>query len=364
MLKVSNHTGFNAGGGFIGPPAKYVAIGWGSFGAETSPHMRVYNWSNATGFGTVFANPAVLPNRYGPVNFNRAGNVLAMGTTGAQGSPGQFYVWPWSAAGFGTRFALPASRPTADFDSPGAMSFAPGDLYLSWSANETTHHAYPWNNTTGFGVRYAQPSGGYAGASGRPGSWHPTNLALVVASNSSPLIQAWPWLPGFGTRYANPVTAVGGSVPGSTEFDPTGVDILISSNASPWLSSYKWTNASGFGTKYAAPSPALTSQPSFRFSPDGRYIAITNAISPYIRVMRYTAGVGFGAIVSSPSVLPSGTFAGTPMWTPDQKVIMCGSNATPWLHAWQWSEAGFGTKYSNPATLPPRAVNSIAFSSL
>ena len=44
-----------------------------------------------------------------------------------------------------------------------------------------------------------------------------------------------------------------------------------------------------------------------------------------------------------------------------ENTIAVGHFTTPRVSAYPWS-SGFGTKYSNPATLPPDQVNGVAFS--
>jgi hypothetical protein len=42
--------------------------------------------------------------------------------------------------------------------------------------------------------------------------------------------------------------------------------------------------------------------------------------------------------------------------------IALANSITPYLHAWPWSSGGFGTKYSNPPTLPTGTGYGVAFS--
>jgi len=81
---------------------------------DSSPYVTAYPWS-ASGFGTKFADPAILPGISGgayDVAFSSAGDAVALATTG---SPPFINAYPWSASGFGTKFADPATASSSGF---------------------------------------------------------------------------------------------------------------------------------------------------------------------------------------------------------------------------------------------------------
>lgn len=47
--------------------------------------------------------------------------------------------------------------------------------------------------------------------------------------------------------------------------------------------------------------------------------------------------------------------------TPTAKYIAVVGASYPYISAYPWSGSGFGTKYSNPATLPTGTGNGVAF---
>ena len=72
----------------------------------TTPYISTYPWSS--GFGTKYADPAVLPTGNGRnVIFNPAGTVIAV----AHDTTPYILTYPWSS-GFGTKYADPAVLPT------------------------------------------------------------------------------------------------------------------------------------------------------------------------------------------------------------------------------------------------------------
>lgn len=46
---------------------------------------------------------------------------------------------------------------------------------------------------------------------------------------------------------------------------------------------------------------------------------------------------------------------------PESKHIAIAHDSSPYVTAYPWSSSGFGTKYSNPATLPASTGNGVAF---
>ena len=88
----------------------------------------------------------------------------------------------------------------------------------------------------------------------------------------------------------------------------------------------------------------------------------TNKISAY----PWSASSGFGAKYSNPATPPtqyvsSAAFGSSSSITPSTDIVL-GSGATPFIHAYPWSLAsGFGTKYTDPATLPVAGSTGVAF---
>jgi hypothetical protein len=69
-------------------------------------------------------------------------------------------------------------------------------------------------------------------------------------------------------------------------------------------------------------------------------------------------GNGFGTKRSNPSTLPGGgVSAGGIAFNPAGNVIFLACTGSPYIHAYDWDETtGIGTKRSNPSTLPANAI--------
>ena len=87
-------------------------------------------------------------------------------------------------------------------------------------------------------------------------------------------------------------------------------------------------------------------------------IAVAHTGSPYITAYPWSSG--FGSKYSNPSTLPTGTGLGV-AFSPDGNDIAVGHSGSPYITAYPWS-SGFGSKYSNPSTLPASTGNDVAFS--
>jgi hypothetical protein len=77
-----------------------------AFQTELSPYVYAYPWSNATGFGTKYADPTNLTSGSfsgGGVAFSSNGNDIAL----AQYNSPYISAYPWSASGFGTKYTAP-----------------------------------------------------------------------------------------------------------------------------------------------------------------------------------------------------------------------------------------------------------------
>ena len=81
-------------------------------------------------------------------------------------------------------------------------------------------------------------------------------------------------------------------------------------------------------------------------------IAVAAGSSSYIYVYPFNSGTGFGTKYSDPSTLPNGSGNGI-AFSPNRNVVVVANNANPCINAYPWtSGTGFGTRYSDPATLP------------
>jgi hypothetical protein len=91
----------------------------------------------------------------------------------------------------------------------------------------------------------------------------------------------------------------------------------------------------------------------------GSAIAAAHISSPFITAYPWS-GSGFGTKFADPATLPPATGRGV-AFSPSGNAIAVAHSTSPFITAYPWSGSGFGTKFADPATLPPFQCNSVAF---
>jgi hypothetical protein len=81
------------------------------------------------------------------------------------------------------------------------------------------------------------------------------------------------------------------------------------------------------------------------------YMAVGHDITPFISTYAWSDSTGFGSKYSNPATLPTAAVYGT-SFNPTNTALSVAMDASPFVSIYPWSASGFGTKYTNPATLP------------
>lgn len=237
-------------------PAGNTVAAYSAGGA--TPYVWAYPFSDSTGFGTKYANPASLPTSGGTspglptgITFNPSGSVIAMG-----GVDSPFiHAYPWSS-GFGTKYASTAGLADATL----SVKFNPaGDVVVVAGAYGGTSrpNAYVWSS--GFGTRYASAATSIV-LPVTDAVWNSAGTAVLFSAinTSATAVYAYPWSSGWGTRYAVPATtATNGNTITLAENETS---VYVGLTASPYIVGYDWSTSSGFGTKFANPASGLSAK--------------------------------------------------------------------------------------------------------
>ena len=132
-----------------------------------SEFVQVWPWTSGTGFGTKYTAPTGVPgNQHGPTGYSvawsPAGTEIVLGTGGfSDGSTvPRIHAWAWTnATGFGTKYANPVT-PLGN-TNPGGIHFTkgPGDptLIIGLQNISPWVATYAWSSS-GFGVKLADPA--------------------------------------------------------------------------------------------------------------------------------------------------------------------------------------------------------------
>jgi hypothetical protein len=91
----------------------------------------------------------------------------------------------------------------------------------------------------------------------------------------------------------------------------------------------------------------------------GNAIAIGHATSPFVTAYPWS-GSGFGTKFTDPATLPPNSGFGV-AFNSTGDAIAVASFGTPYVLAYPWSGSGFGTKFADPATLPTGIGSGVAF---
>ncbi len=344
-----------------GTGQQYIAIGH-----DNSPNISVYNWSSS-GFGSKFSNPATLPPiDITTISFNPNGTAIAMGTRFGQ----TYAAYPWSSSGFGAKYTNPNADPAGY-----TIAFHPsGNAIATNAAGFSTDsyrgiRAYAWSSS-GFGSQYTNPSVLQTLSTGM--DFHPSGNAVVVATaTNDPISSLYAYSfstsTGFGTLASNTTAGISGVVGGPVKFRPGGNAVGYVLGASPYTPVYAWSST-GFGSKFSDPSTPLPGNFGFgmtdlAWSPDGNAIAFTSQYDPWL--LAYAWSNGFSTKYSDPGITPISPFSNpynAVAFSPDGTAIAAVYRFSPYITVYRWSNStGFGTKFSDPVTLPAGEGYSVAF---
>ncbi len=222
-------------------------------GTGITPWICAWQWSNTTGFGTKYANPATIPADYGAhVAMNNGDSAISV----ASWATPFIEVYRWTnAGGFGTKFNNPTTVIGGTSRNAKHPSFQSSDTALLFTFSAVpTIHAYAWTNATGFGTKYAAPTGISTSTGYNKINFNIAGSVYLLTSASASTIYAYKWSSGWGTTSltTNSITVSGAAYDCRFNFNETNV--LSSSDTTPFIYVNAWNNTSGFGTRFANPS--------------------------------------------------------------------------------------------------------------
>lgn len=142
-----------------------------------------------------------------------------------------------------------------------------------------------------------------------------------------------------------------------------GATVAIAHNIAPFISVYQWNSVTGFGTKYANPASAIPGNGlSVSFHPSGAAIAVgssRSATNEGIYAYQWSPA-GFGTKYSAPN-LPAPAATNYHLrglsFSPAGNAIVGVHNQAPYFHGFPWSNVtGFGTRYADPSVNPTGSI--------
>ena len=179
--------------------------------------------------------------------------------------------------------------------------------------------------------------------------------AVAVAHDTSRFLSVYPWdnSTGFGVLYANPVTLPTGVATG-VAFSRQGDAVAVAHTVSPRFSVYPFNASSGIGVRYASPVTLPTGDgASVDFHPDGTAIAVGHLVSPFASAYPFSVSTGIGAKYANPSSLPPQRCLGIKFSPQGDYLAVVGSGAvanTGYRSIYSWSGSGFGARVSHASS--------------
>jgi hypothetical protein len=214
--------------------------------------ISTYAWSN--GFGSKFANPTFS---YGggiqSITFSPNSDTIAVTSDGAP----YIKMIPFSGSGYGTQYSNPTTLPGYSAQVVPAHFNTTQSAVLLQSWGTPFLHAYVFTAGTGIGTKYTNPTvlpTLSAGAGARASCFTSDSTGVCVGFDTNNILYSYAWnnSTGFGTKYAGTKSfALGGLPIGMLSAKATGISTdLVCYHGTVVLASCIWDSANGFGTSY------------------------------------------------------------------------------------------------------------------
>lgn len=341
------------------PNTQYIAIA-----SSGSPFVGIYPFDSTAGFGAKAADPTTLPtNGCHDVSIHPSG--LAVVFTMAD-SP-FISAYKVSRTQLGAKYADPSTISSGTQGESVKFSNTGNSVVLT--TNNAALRAYSFSLDTGFGASFSTATVTGTGITALPSvAFSPANDYILIgvragaSSTQRVRIYSWSESTGFGTQTGATLTSAQAvDISQRVAWSPSGNDVVIGYASTPFIHAY--SVASGvFGTKYANPTVLPSaSVTGVSFTNNGTHVIGTSnstTVPGNLFAYSFGSGTGFGTR-TTPSTNPAPAQGRDLAISKNDNFIVRGSNVSPYIEAWQWS-AGFGSKYSNPSTLPTGVVEGVA----
>ena len=144
----------------------------------------------------------------------------------------------------------------------------------------------------------------------------------------------------------------------------TGIEhVVVGTNTGTEIQAFPITST-GFGTRLAYPAtPTDGAKLGIEFAPANNAVALAHENSPFVSAYAWSPA-GFGTKFAAPSSVIAGAQGNDVSFHPSGNAIAVGIFSTPFIGAYGWSASGFGTKFTDPAVLPSYSCNQVMFNPL
>jgi len=386
-----NATGVAATGS-VGAVTARTSDSFIALATASSPYVHAYEWDDASGFGVKFANPASLPvGATRGIDITTYSGTKYLAASSAAGSSGYAsYIYSINGiTGWGTRQNGDGNQRTGKsvkwfVDGSGNTFLATGtDVWagvgstantyiskftgslvsprtsLTWT-DDSTGLFFDLDAVTYVGLTSTDGAivGGFGSVAGGPPSTYMQGVSITESTMA------------FGTEWS-PTSKPQGPVNGLASYDisrssnPRAV-VFAAHDSAPYISAWKVEASPLAFVRYSNPASALPGNAegvAYRATSSSTgQVAVAHASSPRISAYTWTTSSGFGTKYSNPVTLPTGN-GDSVRFNAAGTCVAVGHATSPYISVYPWSTAsGFGTKFSNPSTPMGATVTSVAFS--
>ena len=270
------------------------------------------------------------------------------------------YVYS-SSQGFGTKYSDPAWTNTiqSSFGAPTGVQYSPdGNSLLITTGGSTTARLYVsrWSSTAGYGTLYSTPTNPPVNLSAP--FWSPSGNSIVVAATGNLYSYGFDPISGISAMRSGPVPSMGATY--STMIVAKNW-VFTSSPNTPYYQVFPYSETTGFASATAisqttnfgaGPTAAAFGTGQITVSPDETFIVGYYGVSNTVKAMNISPTGVFGTVISTLSTLSPGNQTQSIRVSKNQQYVGMQINGSPYVAVYPWNSApgtqGFGTKFSGP----------------
>lgn len=195
-------------------------------------------------------------------------------------------------------------------------------------------------------------------------------VGLLPANENQ--LYTWYYSAGIRTTYATIPAAMPtpfaniAALSSGIDISPDGKNVVFGRAASPFIANQLFFDAGQRAMLMAnnvngAPGAGAAQFIQVRYSPFQDVLFAVTGTSPFLQSYSVQNSTAQGvSIFGNPGTLPTG--AGQCLDVhPSGNYVIVGHTTTPFMSAYPYDQAGFGTKITNPVALPAAQVNGVAF---
>jgi hypothetical protein len=213
--------------------------------------------------------------------------------------------------------------------------------------------AYPWSSTSGYGAKYANPASLPSSAS-RALSFTAAGSNIIGGTNNTPFVYAYPFTngTGFGTKYAD----LASSPPNGTCYAIATSGTTFAWGGAGGVKSYNFSDTAGFGT-YKNQDLTTVGIYSLKVIPSSASVGAGYLLAGYDATswLRFFSG-GTNLTGSGGSISSTGKVTGIDYDVINNRVAIAANGATG-VAAFPFTGGSFGTKLTNPTTMPTGTIS-------